>query len=56
MFSGNIIDELVRSVEMVEERVYTAPVFSVRRDNSSVPMRTLTHYEVPYREQTTEVA
>ena len=49
MYTGSIIDDLVRSVEMVEERFYSMPVYGARRDNGNVTMSTSASYDVPYR-------
>ncbi|HUQ49561.1 MAG TPA: hypothetical protein VM056_02515 [Terriglobales bacterium] len=45
MYTGSIIDELVRSVEIVEEHFYTAPVPGTRRHYAGTEQYGLRSYE-----------
>jgi hypothetical protein len=56
MFKGSIIDELVRSVEMVEQNVYRAPVSVARSEGPGLQLRNPYNYEVTYSERAVEVA
>lgn len=56
MYKGSIIDELVRSVEMVEEHFYAAPVPGARKHYAGTEEFGLRSYEFGIHEQKAEVA
>ncbi len=56
MYTGNIIDDLVRSVEIAEEHVHTAPVYGARQHYPGTGEHAARAYEFLYTECPVEVA